>query len=644
MKQHLTSAFALAFVAVSACANQQAPANEMSEADRSQKVEGALSAFEGEYDVSPAAMATAVLNENGKPVGLLAYESPVDAVKAGDMAAFVAAMKSTAMRGGDESPFASAISSIDAAAAGDIDRALETVETTLDSDDMTIVGGFLEAWYLALDGRFDEAVDAHRSVGTRLPGLTGELSLAALLEVAGREEEALAVYTAITPTEITAPEHDFDPQSLVYGHVKLVVARQALLLRRLGRVEEAKTLYTRLAAAEPEQAASFAAALNQIETGRGLDEEPMDAREAFSRSLADYSLALAYQRMIRSAFSGERAEGFDDTKSAFDQLALLIDPSNEDLRLSIVSDLYDETLYDAAVHVAEVAPEQTASLKLALAQSYVRLGDLDKARDEIANAIELADEDEKLATSSNAMLIYALLDDQQQATDLAERTPDLAETDAEKAAAHSSSSAIYAQFGQADEALIHARAARQLDDTHDRRMALANALAEADEVDEALRLIRTEALGRPNDPYMLNTLGYFLVEHTDRLTEAYRVLTRANALAPTDPYIADSYGWVRYKLGDLDGARRYIELARKEIAPNTHWEIEDHLGDIYWHLGRKEDAMAAWQAALDDYPTEEKRADLKDKLENGLSGPPPEKQKLPETSLGDDGEITRRDI
>ena len=63
-------------------------------------------------------------------------------------------------------------------------------------------------------------------------------------------------------------------------------------------------LQTRLAEAEPEQAASFAAALNQIETGRGIDEEQLEADEAFARSLADYSLALSYQRLIRLMLAG----------------------------------------------------------------------------------------------------------------------------------------------------------------------------------------------------------------------------------------------------------------------------------------------------------------------------------------------------
>lgn len=652
MKSQLTSAFALFATALASCATGAAetPPPQMSEEDRAavdarkQSILGALSAYDGVYDVSDAAMATAVLDANGDPVGLLAYASPVDAVKAGDMAAFIAAMKNNMERDGVDIPFSAAISSLDAAADADYERALELVETAVDSEDMTLLGGFLKAWYLAMDDRFDEAVDIHRTVGGRLPGLTGDLSLAALLEAAGREEEALAVYSAITPSTIEAPEHEFDPQAILYSHIRLVISRQALLLRQMGRVDEAKALYARLAAAEPEQAASFDAAMEQIETGRGLDDTALETNSAFARTLADYSLALAYQRMIRSAFAGQQATGFDDTKAAFDQLALLIDPGNEELRLSVIADLYDETFFDAALHVAEVAPEPTAGLQLAKAQSRIRLGDTDMAREELAKAIELAEDDEQLGTYSSAMLIFALLDDRERATELAESTPELARSDAEKAKAHATSAAIYSQFGQFEEALFHARAARELDDTHDRRLALANALADAEEVDEALELIRAEALRRPNDPYMLNTLGYFLIENTDQYAEAYRVLARANALAPNDPYISDSYGWARYRLGDLEGALRYIEQARRKLEPNTHWEIEDHLGDIYWHLGREEDAREAWQAALDDYPREETRRDLVDKLENGIDGPPPEEQPLPDVSLGDDNEVNRQDI
>ena len=186
MQSSIFAAIILASASLAGCATQTT-AQSLSAEDqaaldaRKQNVLGALSAYSGDYDVSPAAMATAVLGADGKPVGLLAYASPVDAVKAGDIAAFIASIQTAALREGDSS-FAAVISSIDAAAADDPERALSLVEPAVESDDMSIMGGFLKAWYLAMNGQYDEAVDAHRDVSPSLPGLTGDLSLAALLE------------------------------------------------------------------------------------------------------------------------------------------------------------------------------------------------------------------------------------------------------------------------------------------------------------------------------------------------------------------------------------------------------------------------------------------------------------------------------
>ena len=68
---------------------------------------------------------------------------------------------------------------------------------------------------------------------------------------------------------------------------------------------------------------------------------------------------------------------------------------NEDLRLSVISELYEQTFYNAAIHVAAVAPEQTAGLKLSQAQAWVRLGRTDRARRVLNQAIELAEDDEE---------------------------------------------------------------------------------------------------------------------------------------------------------------------------------------------------------------------------------------------------------
>ncbi|MEO0548351.1 MAG: hypothetical protein AAFZ91_00415 [Pseudomonadota bacterium] len=639
-----TALLGLSALALGACATPATSPDYSELTPRQRDLMIALASYSGAYDLSDAAMATAVRDERGDPVGLLAYDDPADAIRAGDTAAFISAIKTGAVSKGETSAFAAVVMSLDQAAGFDYARAVGTVAPALEDDDTRTMASFLNAWYLALDGQADEAIRAHRQVSSQLPGLTGDLSLAGMLEALGRNDEALVVYDTMMPTEIVAPDHDFDPQGLVFSHVRLVVARKALLLRKEGRIEEAQAVYQRLADAEPEEAVSYADAIDALATGRGIEDEAATLTSAMARAMVDYSLSLAYQRIFAEALMGNRSRGFDDTKGAFDQLALLIDPANEPLRLNVHDALAEVALYDGALHVLTSAPEPSAQLKMVEASTLLRLKDEERATDALKQALKLADEDEELSVNSGAMALYSLMKKEAPALDLAARLPELAETPAEKASAYGQSSAVYRQFAQYQDALTAAKAARELDDTHARRVALSDALAEAGQIEEGLSILRSEALARPNDPYMLNTLGYYLVLHTDRLEEAFKVLARASALQPNDSYIADSFGWVRYKMGDLEGARRYIELSRRELQPNRHWEIEDHLGDVYWHLGRKEDAKEAWGYALKEHPPTDERARIQDKYENGLLTPPPEKRALPDVSLEDDGEITRQDI
>lgn len=626
---------------MSACATPPSlPSLDLSPEDRA--AAESLLRSDSAYSVSDAAMATAVRGADGTPIGLSAYEVPIDAVKAGDMAAFVAMIRLESE--GDEGPdgLSSVILAMDAIAAGEYSQARAQLEAGRGQGYADSIIHFVEAWIYALDGNIDRAIEAHRDSDDDLPGLTADLSLAAMLEAAGRTEEALAVYSAMTPTRIEAPEHQFDIKGIMFAHVQMVISRRTLLLRQLGRVEEAKDVYRKLAEAEPEQSAFYAAAMESLETGRGLDDESLDMEGAFARAFADLSHALWQQRIIRGALVGQRLRGLDEQRATFDQLALLVDPDNEVLRENVIALLHEEALFTGAAHVAETAPEPTSGLQLAAAQAHLMSRDDDAARQSVSRALELVEEDDRLAVTAGAVGLHALLGDKPRSLELAEDARELAINDAERASANSLTAEILKQFGRAGEGVPFARTARELDDTHGRRMQLANILGEAGEIEEGLQIIRRERLKRPNDPYMLNTLGYFLILHTDELEEGFRVLYRANALARNDPYIADSLGWAYYKLGHFEDARRLVELSRRELDPQKHWEIEDHLGDIYWHLGREDEAREAWQTALDEFPPYDTAALIREKIENGPSEPAPETKPVPRVSL-EDPEVTQRE-
>ena len=83
----------------------------------------------------------------------------------------------------------------------------------------------------------------------------------------------------------------------------------------------------------------------------------------------------------------------------------------------------------------------------------------------------------------------------------------------------------------------------------------------------------------PEQPYVLNYLGYSRVDQGLYLDEALDMIDRAIAILPRDGYIIDSLGWAYYKLGRVDEAIVELERALRFL-PNDP-EINDHLGDAY---------------------------------------------------------------
>lgn len=593
--------------------------------------------------LSAAAQATAVRDAAGLPA---AYASAEDAIGAGDAAGLLTLLAAMPQDERDLDNFANAYLALDRAADGDFAGARSYLGLTGDPETEADLPGFylwLDAWLIALEGNGEAAIERHRDVAGSMPGITADLSLAALLEAAGRTDEALAVYEALTPSRIEAPEHEFDPRSIVFQHVSTVVVRHALLLQRLGRIDEAKAVYEQLAAAQPEQATSYAAAIESLETGKNLDNKALTFVTGFSQSLSDVATALQQQRYITAALSGRDLGGLDTERAGFDLITLVIDPSNEAVRSGVVDALYEQALYEGAAHVALAAPETTPALQISAAQALIMADHEAEARAAISRALNLSTDDQKLQTLYGALQLSALLNDREKAMTLLPELMQLAVNPAEQAAANGLASSLYNHFGEIQQAVSHAEEARRLDDTHERRMTLADLLGREGRINDALVILRSERLARPNDPYTLNSLGYFLVTRTDRVDEGYKVLARAMLLADSDPYIADSFGWALYQYGDLDRAQRLIEGSREDLLPHRHWEIEDHLGDIYWHQGKQDEARAAWQTALDNHPPQMERNTIAQKLAEGLTTPVPQKKPLPEIRI-DDGEINRRDI
>jgi len=120
----------------------------------------------------------------------------------------------------------------------------------------------------------------------------------------------------------------------------------------------------------------------------------------------------------------------------------------------------------------------------------------------------------------------------------------------------------------------------------------------------------------PDQPYVLNYLGYSWLEQGIRYEEALDMIQKAVDQRPDDGFIVDSLGWAYYRLGDYETAVTYLERA-VELDPNDP-TINDHLGDAFWKVGRRTEARFQWQHALDSEPEEDAAARIIRKLEKGL--------------------------
>ncbi|MGD9981659.1 MAG: tetratricopeptide repeat protein [Hyphomonadaceae bacterium] len=123
----------------------------------------------------------------------------------------------------------------------------------------------------------------------------------------------------------------------------------------------------------------------------------------------------------------------------------------------------------------------------------------------------------------------------------------------------------------------------------------------------------------PDQPDVLNYLGYMWVDRGEHLQEGLAMIRRAAELRPMSGAIIDSLGWAYYRLGDYAQALEWLEAAvRLEPADPT---LNDHLGDVYWRLGRRVEARFQWQRAMTLDPDDPEPIRLK--IENGLPAEAP---------------------
>ena len=121
-------------------------------------------------------------------------------------------------------------------------------------------------------------------------------------------------------------------------------------------------------------------------------------------------------------------------------------------------------------------------------------------------------------------------------------------------------------------------------------------------------------------PEIQNFLGFGWVERGENVQQGLSLIRKAAASRPDQGYIVDSLGWAHFRLGQYAEAVTQLERAT-ELSP-ADAEIVDHLGDAYWRAGRESEARYQWIAALRLKPGPEREQSLRSKLDKGLPALP----------------------
>ncbi|HZY69158.1 MAG TPA: tetratricopeptide repeat protein, partial [Devosia sp.] len=430
-----------------------------------------------------------------------------------------------------------------------------------------ITGAILRAWALIGDNRYGEVPGTLQAVAEG--GLEDFLLFhrAIMADVAG---------DAAAAQDLIAQSHELDP------YTPDVVEAYARIMARAGRFDEA------LDAVVGFEAQGLS---NPVITG--LKEQLV--RKERPGLFAETVQAGAAQ-MFQSVGLAFAREGTTDISLVLERLAQYLNPRSDTIPI-VIGQLYDgagqhelaNAIYDAVPATSPLKPMATVRV----ADNLDEMGDRAEAIRRLNNIINSNPED----VDAISVLGDLLRADQKYA---------------ESAEAYTKALEVTGGTSPADWRFYYVRGIAY-------ERANQFPLAEKD-------LLRALELN-PNQPQVLNYLGYSWVDKGMNLDRGLEMIEKAIAGAPNDGYIIDSLGWAFYRLGRFEEAVQQLEQA--VLLRPADPEINDHLGDAYWQVGRKLEAQFQWKiaSAMDTEGNVKKRAEPK--LAGGLDAAPPADDSAP---------------
>lgn len=351
------------------------------------------------------------------------------------------------------------------------------------------------------------------------------------------------------------------------GPTPRVVEAYGKFLERSGRAAEAKTLYER-SAQESGYSIVTAPGLARIAAGTKPDAFAPRAEDAAAEALFG----------IASSLNDETNR---DVSVLYLRLALHLNPKLDLATILLANRCETLGKFDDAIAVYKSVTPSSPFYRLASVAGAVDLARLDRGSEAIATLQSLT---------------------AQYPSDLETWT---ALGDAYRAAK---------RYGDAVKAYDHALAAAQAPSKKSWPLLYARAIAEQEAGDwpKAEADLKEAMTVSPNEPALLNYLGYSWVEQQKNVKDALIMLEKARTLSPQDGYIVDSVGWAYYRLGRFQEAVDALEDAVQLVPGDA--TINDHLGDAYWKVGRKLEATFQWNHALAFGPEPGDKAKIENKL------------------------------
>ena len=439
---------------------------------------------------------------------------------------------------------------------GDGARALTTMQADSFPDPYGPVSAYLAPAVAAAGDDWDAALRPVDAPVSQTAGLILRAQRAQLLEARRRPAEAEAEYQAVLASSDGA---------------RLFRMQYGAFLERQGRRDEARAVYAAALAGEAPDPRALAA-IRRLRAGGRAPVAPTTRQIA-----AD---ALAFAAMETSQVD------IHQLSAIYLHFAAALHP--DDTILIRLAESLDESHEDNAARAAYARVSPANPIIYAAAQLGLGVNlDAEGRPDEALEAFIRAD-----AAAPNEGVVAGMLASQ------------------------------YSDLGRFEEALavLDRPNVNTADQSVDLRFQRGRALEQLGRIEEAEAELWAALQMAPDNPQLLNYLGYLWVDSGRRVEQGAGMIAQAFAADPRNGGVQDSLGWAQYRRGQYEAAVETLEEAVAKEPASA--EINDHLGDAYWQVGRIREAGWQWNRVLTLEPEPERRAEVEQKLARGLPTPP----------------------